>query len=395
MPLTLCVYYITRRLKTNLLKKTDLKMHLPKLIVFLQLKRFVLLLIILLVSFFVFSFKITAQTDLSDYKIRKVVIDAGHGGKDSGARGKSSYEKDIALAIALKLGYYIEKNIKDVEVIYTRKTDVFIELYQRGDIANKAKADLFISIHANSFPQNSRVAGTETYVMGLHTDERNFEVAKKENSVITFEEDYTSHYEGFDPNSAESYIIFSLMQNAFLEQSADFASNVQEQFKTKAKRKDRGVRQAGFVVLWRTSMPSVLIETGYISNPTEEAYLKSKTGQEYLASAIYRAFKNYKSEIESKSHFTQTITEQESFFKVQIASSKLRIPLDSPTFKNYKDVVELESKGRFKYAIGNMISYDDILEFNKKVRVDFKDSFIIAVRKGEIIPLSDALKNNN
>ncbi len=395
MPLTLCVYYITRRLKTNLLKKTDLKMHLPKLIVFLQLKRFVLLLIILLVSFFVFSFKITAQTDLSDYKIRKVVIDAGHGGKDSGARGKSSYEKDIALAIALKLGYYIEKNIKDVEVIYTRKTDVFIELYQRGDIANKAKADLFISIHANSFPQNSRVAGTETYVMGLHTDERNFEVAKKENSVITFEEDYTSHYEGFDPNSAESYIIFSLMQNAFLEQSADFASNVQEQFKTKAKRKDRGVRQAGFVVLWRTSMPSVLIETGYISNPTEEAYLKSKTGQEYLASAIYRAFKNYKSEIESKSHFTQTKTEPENFFKVQIASSKLKIPLDSPTFKNYKDVVEFESKGRFKYAVGNMISYDDILEFNKKVRLDFKDSFIIAIRNGEIISLSDALKNNN
>lgn len=370
-------------------------MHLPKLIVFFQLKRFVPLLIMLVVCFFVFSFKITAQTDLSDYKIRKVVIDAGHGGKDSGARGKSSYEKDIALAIALKLGSYIENNIKGVEVIYTRKTDIFVELYQRGDIANKAKADLFISIHANSFPQNSRVAGTETYVMGLHTDERNFEVAKKENSVITFEEDYTSHYEGFDPNSAESYIIFSLMQNTFLEQSADFASNVQEQFKIRAKRRDRGVRQAGFVVLWRTTMPSVLIETGYISNPTEEAFLKSKTGQEYLASAIYRAFKNYKSGIESKSHFTQTKAEPGSFFKVQVASSKLRIPLDSPVFKNYKDVVEIESKGRYKYAVGNMISYDDILEFNKKVRADFTDSFIIAVKEGEIIPLSEALKNNN
>ncbi len=370
-------------------------MYRPKLIVFFQLKRFQSLLIIMHVAFFMISLKTIAQSGLNDYKIKKVVIDAGHGGKDSGARGRTSMEKDIVLGIALKLGAYIENNIKDVEVIYTRKTDTFIELYQRGDIANKAKADLFISIHANSFPQNSRVSGTETYVMGLHTDERNFEVAKKENSVITFEEDYSSHYEGFDPNSAESYIIFSLMQDAFLEQSADFASIVQKQFRIRAKRKDRGVRQAGFVVLWRTTMPSVLIETGYISNPTEEVYLKSKTGQDYLASAIYRAFKEYKTQIENKSHFTHTTTKPGTFFKIQIASSKLRIPLDSPAFKDYKDVVELKSKGRYKYAVGNMVSYDDILEFNRNVRKDFEDAFIIAVKDGEIIPISEALKNIN
>lgn len=370
-------------------------MYRPKLIVFFQLKRFHSLLIMMLAAFFMISLKTKGQSNLKDYKIKKVVIDAGHGGKDSGALGRSSKEKDIVLAIALKLGAYIENNIKDVEVIYTRKTDTFVELYQRGDIANTAKADLFISIHANSFPKNPRVAGTETYVMGLHTDERNFEVAKKENSVITFEDDYSSHYEGFDPNSAESYIIFSLLQNVYLEQSADFASIVQRQFKTKAKRKDRGVRQAGFIVLWRTTMPSVLIETGYISNPAEEAYLNSKTGQDYLASAIYRAFKEYKMQIESKSHFTHLNAEPGIFFKVQIASSKLKIPLDSPVFKNYNNVVEFKSKGRYKYAVGNMVSYNDILEYNRSVRKDFKDAFIIAVKDGEIIPVSEALKHND
>ncbi len=340
------------------------------------------------------TYKLSGQMANESYKIRKIVIDAGHGGRDPGTSGKKVKEKDVALAIALKLGKYIEENLEDVEVIYTRKTDVLIDLYKRGDIANKAHADLFISIHANSFP-NPRISGTETYVMGLHTNDENFEVAKTENAVITFEEDYTTKYEGFDPNSTESYIIFSLLQNSSLEQSLDFAGLVQNQFKNRVNRIDRGVRQAGFIVLWKTTMPSVLIETGYLSNTREEVFLASETGQDYIASAIFRAFRDYKINIESKSNFSHMITEPSILFKVQISSSRKQLDLNSNLFKNYTQVQEFQVGKLYKYAVGSTDSYEEIVRLQSEVRKDIKGAFVIAIKDNEIIPLSEALNEIN
>lgn len=229
-----------------------------------------------------------------------VVIDAGHGGKDPGAVGAKAKEKDINLAVALKTGKYIRENMNDVKVIYTRDDDTFPGLAERADVANKNKADLFISIHSNAI-SDKRFTGAETYVLGQTMDEANLQVAMKENSVITIEQDYETKYEGFDPNSVESYIIFSLMQNTYLRQSTEFATLIQNQFRDRVGRKDRGVRQAGFVVLWRTTMPSVLVELGFITNPEEEKYLMSEQGQDYLASAIFRAFRDYRQAIDSRS----------------------------------------------------------------------------------------------
>ncbi|MCK7531584.1 MAG: N-acetylmuramoyl-L-alanine amidase [Marinilabiliales bacterium] len=229
-----------------------------------------------------------------------VVIDAGHGGKDPGAVGAISREKSINLAVALKAGSYITENMKDVKVIYTRKDDTFIGLAERAEVANRNKADIFISIHSNAI-SDKRFTGAETYVLGQSMDDANLQVAMKENSVITFEQDYQTKYEGYDPNSVESFIIFSLMQNTYLKQSTEFATMIQNQFRDRVGRKDRGVRQAGFVVLWRTTMPSVLIELGFISNAEEEKYLNSAQGQDYLASAIFRAFRDYRQTIDNRS----------------------------------------------------------------------------------------------
>jgi N-acetylmuramoyl-L-alanine amidase len=229
-----------------------------------------------------------------------VVIDPGHGGRDPGTHGAKAKEKDINLAVALKTGRYISEYLKDVKVIYTRDDDTYPGLDERADVANRHKADIFISIHSNWW-SDKRVAGSETYVLGQTMDEANLRVAMKENSVITFEENYETKYEGYDPNSVESFIIFSLMQNTYLKQSTEFASLLQQQFRDRVGRKDRGVRQAGFLVLWRTTMPSVLVELGYVSNAEEEKFLMSEQGQDYLASAIFRAFRDYKQSIDSRS----------------------------------------------------------------------------------------------
>lgn len=234
----------------------------------------------------------------SSSKVNTVVIDPGHGGKDPGTLGNHLKEKDIALKISLKLGAYIEKNFPDVKVIYTRKDDKYVALDERAEMANKVKADLFICIHVNSLP-GAPAYGTETYVMGLHKDKSNFEVAKRENSVILMDENYQERYEGFDPKSPESYILFTLNQSSYQESSLRFAQKVEDQFKKKAGRYSRGVKQAGFVVLWRTTMPSVLIETGFLSNSKEANYLNTPEGQDTLASGIFRAFKDYKTEVES------------------------------------------------------------------------------------------------
>ena len=223
-----------------------------------------------------------------------LVIDAGHGGKDPGAIGRKSKEKNINLAVALAFGKLVEQNCPDVKVVYTRKTDVFVELDERANIANRNKADLFVSIHVNSTAAKNGPQGTETYTLGMHRAADNLEVAKRENSVITLESNYEQKYEGFDPKSSESYIIFELMQDKNMEQSVNFAKLVQQQFKSTAGRVNKGVYQAGFLVLRATSMPSALIELGYINNANEETYLCSVAGQSALAKSIYNAFKAYK-----------------------------------------------------------------------------------------------------
>ncbi len=233
------------------------------------------------------------------YQIKTIVLDAGHGGKDSGCSGHHSKEKHIALNVVLKLGQAIEQQFPYINVIYTRKTDVFIPLYQRAAIANKNEADLFISIHCNALSRKAHlVHGSETYVMGLHTAEHNLDVARRENEAILLEDDYQKNYQGFDPNSDEGHIFLSMFQNAFLDKSIQFAEKVESKIKVKAQRKSRGVKQAGFVVLKETTMPSVLIETGYLTNQKEEAFLVTNTGQTKMANAIFEAFLEYKSEVE-------------------------------------------------------------------------------------------------
>lgn len=225
-----------------------------------------------------------------------LVIDAGHGGHDPGAIGRNVKEKNINLKVALKLGKLIEQNMPDVRVVYTRNRDVFIPLHRRAEIANNAKADLFVSIHTNSVAsRNSRVSGAETYTLGLHRTQENLEVAQKENSVILIEDDYKQQYAGFNPNSAESYIIFEFLQDKYMAQSVNLARQVQRQFRSNG-RQDKGVHQAGFLVLRETSMPSILIELGYITNPTEAAYLISENGSATMARSIYTAIANYKNQ---------------------------------------------------------------------------------------------------
>lgn len=231
-----------------------------------------------------------------DYKVRTVVIDAGHGGKDVGCNGKYSQEADVALSLALQVGKLIQQNLPDVKVVYTRKEDHFVELIDRAGIANKNDADLFISIHLNSGP--STAYGTETYTMGIQKSEGNLLVAKRENSVVLQEENYKENYNGFDPNSPQSHILFTLHQSAYIDNSLRFAGKVEDEFRTRVGRKSRGVKQAPFLVLWKSFMPSVLIECGFLTNPTEEKFLNDKTGQTYMASGIYRAFKEYKKELE-------------------------------------------------------------------------------------------------
>lgn len=375
----------------------------------------------------------------NEYHLKTVVIDPGHGGKDPGSVGDFAFEKDIVLAIALKLGKYIESKMEDVKVVYTRTTDEFVPLYKRAEIANNIKADLFLSIHANGLDKKD-VQGTETLVLGLHRAEENFEVAKRENSVIRWEEDYTTRYEGFDPNSPESYIMLTLMQSVYFDQSINLAKNIQDQFRDRARRKDRGVKQQGLLVLAQTSMPGVLIETGFLTNPEEERYLTTEEGQDYIASAIFRAFRNYKQFIETRTVFahansdTSTIvmkevkvnpdshentaifedtdttvesdffeSEDETFareksaknlieFKVQIAVSSNPIPLDSEFFKELGDIREYKQNNLYKYAVGSEKSYNEISEYSKWVKNLFPDAFIIAVKNETIISMEQALK---
>jgi N-acetylmuramoyl-L-alanine amidase len=230
--------------------------------------------------------------------VNVVVIDAGHGGKDPGTRGRTTREKDVALRVALKLGQKIKEETPEVKVLYTRSTDVFIELEERSAFANRNNADLFISVHCNATPRSKAVKGTETYVMGLHKTEGNLEVAKRENSVILQETNYKQKYKGFDPDSPLAHIMLANYQSAFISNSLRLADHVEKKFRSFSSRESRGVKQAGFLVLWRAAMPSVLIETGFLSTPDEEEYLGSDDGQDEVAASIFEAFKIYKREMD-------------------------------------------------------------------------------------------------
>lgn len=336
-----------------------------------------------------------------------IVIDPGHGGKDPGAIGSFSKEKDINLAIALKTGSYIEQNIKNAKVVYTRKEDKTVDLRDRPVIANNNKADLFISIHTNQ-TNTKAVMGAETFIMGLTRDKENLAVAMKENEVMLLEDDYSAaKYQGYDPKSPESNILFTLMQNGYQKQSTTLASKIQAQFTEKVNRKDRGVKQAGFWVLFNTAMPSVLVETGFISNTTEEKFLNSEQGQDYLASAIFRACKDYVDEISSRSIAISDIKKdtnliasvepvspapvEETLFMVQISSSTVKTAIKPENFKGIRDVYELNSQGRYKYVSGKFQKYEDALKFRKEIRGIYPDAFVIAVKDGQIIPLQQAL----
>lgn len=350
---------------------------------------------------------LSSYTAINTEKKWVIVIDAGHGDNDPGAIGSFSYEKNITLAIALKTGEYIEQNLKNVKVIYTRKNDIFVELRERANIANRNKADLFISIHAN-WAASNKIQGAETFIMGLAKDEANLQVAMKENEVILLESDYTTKYEGFDPKSPESYIMFTLMQNIYQEQSTLLAAKIQSQFKEKVSRADRGVKQAGFWVLYMTTMPSVLIETGFITHPNEEKFLNSTQGQDYLASAIFRACREYINEIDSRSGISAirnvsdnqyqeknpvaSQSANQMVFMVQIASSSTKKELKPEYFNGLKDIVEINENERFRYASGSFAEFPDAANYRKKIELLYPDAFVIAVKGNKTVPLQQALE---
>lgn len=349
-------------------------------------------------------FAVVAQAPAGRPDRDVIVIDAGHGGKDPGAPGRKVQEKALTLAVALKLGALITGNLKDVKVIYTRDSDEFIELYQRADIANKNKASLFISIHCNA-NKNKTLRGAETYIMGLHRSTANLEVAKLENASILLESDYNREYEGFDPNSDESYIIFNLFQNANLDLSTSLAAAIQEQMSERVGLTDRGVRQAGFLVLYKTAMPSVLAEVGYLSNPEEEDFLISDKGQDYIASALYRAVRDYRRTLAaSRGDSTVSPPEEQKmrvkpaafpkvYFSVQLKSSPVQLKTDAASFSGLAGVTMYKHEGLYKYKVGKEAFFDDavaLLEEAKKK--GYRDAFIIAFQGTERITVMQARK---
>jgi N-acetylmuramoyl-L-alanine amidase len=389
------------------------------------------------------------------YELRTVVLDPGHGGRDPGAVVGNIREKDIVLDVCLQAGKLIKSAFPEVNVIYTRKTDVFVPLDTRADIANKNKADLFISVHANHCGTPS-VSGAETFVLGLHRSQENLEVAKLENSVILLEDDYTTRYEGFDPNDPVSYIMFELIQDQYLEQSTQIANRLQSEFVNVAKRHNRGVKQAGFLVLRRTTMPSVLLELGFLSNHTESKYLNSPQGRTDLAVSIANAFSTYKHRIENRSNSnvnistppaqaqqvpgasqiqqqqpttntnqtnapstatqvtltsqTETIPNNEAatnvqtiqpistlkgtWYAVQIMSLNREEPLNSHLFKGHAPIYSLYENGLYKYYMKPHSSYRAMTRQLAQIKNDFKGAFPVGIVDGKKVNVTTLPKNN-
>jgi N-acetylmuramoyl-L-alanine amidase len=349
---------------------------------------------------FLIAISIVSSGQSNNYSIKKIVIDPGHGGKDPGATIGKLYEKDIALDVALKTGKLIKKMYPDIQIIYTRDHDVFIPLGDRADLANKQNADLFLSIHAN-ICSNEAISGSETYILGQHRSQENLEVAKLENSVILLEDDYSTRYEGFDPNSAESYIMFELIQNEFLEQSRLFADKVQNHFISHAKRKDRGVRQAGFLVLRKTAMPSILIELGFMSNKTEIDFMEKELGKTQLAESILKAFSDYKLRFDERNSTNvqspvvdeNAITQEDSlidvsalqgkWYGIQIMALNNKLEANNPAFENNSPVCFIIENGMYKYFLGLTQDAKEILKTHNKIKPLFKDSFLVSFIDGE------------
>ncbi len=401
-------------------------------------KTFLMLIFCLFIA--VNSYSITSAK--VNYKQLVVVIDPGHGGKDPGAVNKSIREKDIVLGIGLKLGKLINESHPDVKVVFTRNSDVFVPLIERSRIANKNKADLFISLHANACGTPS-TRGTETFFLGPSRSDDNLEIAKKENSVILLEEDYKETYEGFDPNSAESYIMFELMQNTYLDLSLFVADAIQQQFRSRIESPNRGVKQAGFLVLRQSSMPSVLVEAGFLSNTNEANYLNSDSGQRNIALSVFEAFRKFKDKTTGPSNTKSpeviarnekkqevapkqevrtenknqaeivmqavipeknesekdkavikpdtTIKEKSSensiYYSVQIGANTTPIEPVASNFKGLKNVRREKTDKYYRYYFGNEIALDKITSELQQIKQKFPQAFIVSFIDGQRIPL--------
>ena len=365
--------------------------------------------VILLFAVFTFSIRLNAQLSNSDRSILKtVVIDAGHGGKDPGCHGGYANEKTVCLNIALKLGEMIKKKYPNIKVVYTRDRDVFIELNERANIANRAKADLFICIHANA--ASPAAYGSETYVLGLHRTESQQKVAERENSTIFMEDDKGAKYKDFDL-SPDAIIARQIQLSVFLNQSISFADKLQKEFK-RLGRYDRGVKQAGFLVLYKTTMPSVLIETGFLTNPNEEKFLGDMEGQQKMASAMFTAFEQYKNELEGVSSKTTNsipvetndpFTQEQStetndqlnkvVFKVQIETSETQLPPTAAKFKGLT-VFEYRQDNLYKYTVGSFEEdFKAANAYKNELRsTGFAHAFVVAFQNGERINLEKAIK---
>lgn len=384
--------------------------------------------VILLLTIITF-FNLTLFSQSKD-KVNKVVIDAGHGGTMPGCVGKKSKEKDITLAVALKFGKLIEKNCPEVKVIYTRKTDVTVEVFRRAEIANDHKADLFISIHCNA-SENRGAHGVETFVMGLQKSEASIAIAKKENADILLEKNYKENYGGFDPNSAEASVIFSLYSTAYLKNSAILASKVQNHLLKNTQLADRKVQQAGFWVLYKVAMPSILVELGFLSNKIEEEFLIKESTQDIMAISLYNAFIEYKNQIEGTKYpllfvpnppdkkpekspivienpkepqtsvqndtvlaiqidTTSAVISNTVVFKVQFLATPQNIDVKDKQFKEYPKVQKYFEKNLWKFTAGEEIKFEDAAQLLKKIKKEYPDAFIVAFKNGNKIPMSEA-----
>lgn len=378
-----------------------------------------------------------------------LVIDAGHGGHDAGAQGAMSKEKDVNLAVALAFGRYVERNSPDVRVVYTRKTDVFIPLKERANIANKANANLFVSVHTNALPGGKIARGFETYTLGMHRAKDNLDVAMRENSVISMEQDYQQTYQGFDPKSSESYIIFEFIQGKNMERSVDLARFIQRSVCSQAGRPDKGVHQAGFLVLRETSMPSCLIELGFITTPDEEQLLNTDSRVDDIAKAIYDGFVQYKEKYDDgvvvpfraaatqqadipsivpesykeekkdkkdKSKPKETTVQPVSIpvaaatskqssvtpkvaaandapvFKVQILVSSRALRKGDNHFKGETDYDSYQENGMVKYTMGASTNYNEVYRLRKALLDKFPEAFIIAFKDGKKYDVNQAIR---
>lgn len=386
--------------------------------------------LLLIVFFGVLS--VPTASALGEQKKFVLVIDPGHGGKDYGAIGKRTNEKTINLKIALEFGRLVKANCPDVKVVYTRSTDKFVSLQRRADIANNNHADLFVSIHTNALPRGKIAYGTETYTLGIARAESNLEVAKRENAVITYEDDYQTTYQGFDPNKPESYIIFELMQDKYMEQSVDMARCVQNQYTQYAGRKNKGVKQAGFLVLRATSMPAILTEVGFISTPAEERFLSSKEGVQKMGKSLYKGFLAYKKsktavvanppieevqiaeqpapqpqrQAEEPSEAKQKPAQEKAqpkkpvakqtkpVFKVQILTANKVLKTKDKRFKNVAPVDHYKEGGIYKYTHGNSTNYAEIKKLQKQLNKKFPGCFIVAFKNGQRMNLHEAIQQS-